>query len=77
MVVTNMFHAMTGLAVIEALVFDFPATFGDVEQRPTAAELEGKTRQPVRLDHSAVWLVLAASNDRNLLLRSGHQESYY
>src|SRR5215210_6725242 len=57
--VADMLHAIPVLAVVEALIFDFPATLGHAVEAQAAQRGYGKVGQPFGLDHRTVAFVLA------------------
>ena len=51
-------HAVAGLAVVEAFVFDLPATPGKAIEKTAIDPMEREVREPVRLDDGAIGCVL-------------------
>lgn len=61
----NVFQAAVGLGLIEPLVLNLPAAFGEPIERPRADLVGGKVSEPVGLHDRAVGFVLAVTQHAN------------
>jgi len=60
-VVADVLHAITVLAVVEALILNLPAALGNAEKTPAAQLGDGEVGDPFGLDHGAIGFVLAVA----------------
>jgi len=63
MVMLDVLHPVTILAIVAPLVLGLPAALGELEERPAAQSGEGEVGEPVGLDESPVALVLTMPHD--------------
>src|SRR5215831_6480815 len=63
----QVFHAVTGLAVVESLVFHFPATLGQMVEALGTGSGFGEVGQPVSFMDGAIRFGLSIADDANRL----------
>src|SRR5579872_177505 len=61
LVMTEVLHAVAGLAIVEALVFDLPAALSHMVETQAAQFAEGEIGQPLGLNNRAIVFVLAVA----------------
>src|SRR6266540_7295286 len=61
LVMADVLHAITILAIVEAVILDLPAALGDAVKTQAAKFGDGEVGQPFGFDHGAIGFVLVVA----------------